>query len=510
MTTVTDAPGGDVTEGGRKAPWLLIGGGVAAAALIGGGVYAAVALGGGGDQPDSVLPGTAAAYVQVDLDPGAGQKVTAVRFFQGLDPELKESIDRDWRAWAWEQLEKEGHMPSGVDYAEDIEPWLGDRVGLALLPTGEGEEPIAAIALQVKDGQAAIDFLDGLDAEEKEDLAYYLESDYVVLTQQDALETVRAAAEAGTLDENESFISDMDDLGEAGIVAMWADAEEIADIDPSALDPDLQLAEETLGLSEQPEVTGRMAGTVRFAEDAIELHGISRDVTGVVMPEAGSTDQLVGGLPADTAVALAIENGAQTVQATWDYYQELYPDQVDEAAQQASDAGLTLPDDLMTVLGDSMVLSVGPGIVEAFTTMSPTDSGVPELPVGYRVTTDTQQLQTLLNDNGVGAGVLALRDDNGTLTLGTHQAHVDALADGTGDTLGASDLFTRAIADADDSDFTLFVNVNPFEQYYLPEVTEADAREALELLGAVGMSSTNEGEGDGRFTLRLVTDADAE
>lgn len=508
MTTVTNTPGGDVAEGGRKTPWLLIGGGVAAAAVIGGGVYAAMALSGGGDQPDSVLPGTAAAYVQVDLDPSAGQKVTAVRFFQGLDPEVKESIDRDWRAWVWEQAQKEADAPSDIDYAEDIEPWLGDRVGVAVLPTGEGEDPIAAVALQVKDGQAAIDFLDGLDAEDTEDLAYYLESDYVVLTQKDTLETVQAAAEAGTLDDNESFTSDMDDLGDAGIMAMWADAEQLADIDPSALDPSLELSEEALGLSEQPEVTGRMAATVRFAEDSIEFHGISRDVTGVVAPEAGSADHLVGQLPADTAVALAVEDGAQLVQATWDYYAGLYPDQVAEASQQATDAGFTLPDDLMTLLGDSMVLSVGPDIVTAVEDMSPTDAGLPELPIGYRVTTDTERLQTLLNDNGVGAGVLALREDNGTLTLGTHQAHVDALADGSGDTLGSSDLFTRAVADADDAAFTLFVNVNPFEEFYLPEVSEADAREALEHLGAVGLSSTNEGEGDGRFTLRLVTDAE--
>ncbi|WP_275100734.1 hypothetical protein [Serinicoccus marinus] len=35
MTTVTETNGDDVTEGGRKTPWLLIGGGVAAAALLG-------------------------------------------------------------------------------------------------------------------------------------------------------------------------------------------------------------------------------------------------------------------------------------------------------------------------------------------------------------------------------------------------------------------------------------------------------------------------------------------
>src|SRR5690606_28833108 len=143
--------------------------GVAAAALLGGGVYAALAMSGGGDQPDSVLPATAAAYVQVDLDPGAGQKVTAVRFLRGLDPEVRESIDRDWRAWVWEQLQDEGDLPSDVDYAEYVAPWLGDRAGLAVLPTVEGEEPVVAVALQVKDGQAALDFLDGLDREDAPD-----------------------------------------------------------------------------------------------------------------------------------------------------------------------------------------------------------------------------------------------------------------------------------------------------------------------------------------------------
>ena len=77
MTSVTETTGEDVSEGGRKTPWLLIGGGVAAAALIGGGTAAALIMGGGGDRPDSVLPGDIAAYAQIDLYPSAGQKVAA-------------------------------------------------------------------------------------------------------------------------------------------------------------------------------------------------------------------------------------------------------------------------------------------------------------------------------------------------------------------------------------------------------------------------------------------------
>ena len=78
-------PGGDVAEarGGRGI--VMAGAAVGAVLLIGGGAYAATQLmGSTGDQPDSVLPASAAVYVGVDVDPSVGQKVAAVRFFQGL------------------------------------------------------------------------------------------------------------------------------------------------------------------------------------------------------------------------------------------------------------------------------------------------------------------------------------------------------------------------------------------------------------------------------------------
>jgi hypothetical protein len=138
--------------------------------------------------------------------------------------------------------------------------------------------------------------------------------------------------------------------------------------------------------------------------------------------------------------------------------------------------------------------------------ISGTDPGVPALPVAYRATTDTARVQELLNSNGMGAGVLVSRDDEGTLTLGTDQAYVDALAEGGGDTLGDSSLFTSTVADADEAQMVLYVDVAPFEQYYLPQVTDENARTSLEKLGAIGISSVVEDSGDGRFTMRVVAD----
>ena len=505
MTTVTENPGGDLVEHQGRKPWLMIGGGVAAAALIGGGAYAATMLGGGGDRPSSVLPGNAAFYAQVDLDPSAGEKIAAVRFFQGLDPELREQFDRgQWREWAWEQLRDEVDGAEDIDFESDIEPWLGDRAGIAVLPQGDGEEPVVTLALQVQDGDAALAFFDER-TQADDNLAYWLASDYVVFTEQDTENAVRSALEAGSLAENETFDSDMDDLGTVGVMAFWADASVLDELAAAGANPALGMTADVAD-TEVPEVTGRTAGTVRLTPDAIEMHGITRGVEGVALPENSSIDPLVSELPADTAVAISLENGSAMVQAAWDHFAAENPEQVREAVEAAAAEGFSLPDDIKVVLGDSMAVSAGPEIVGAFLGVSPTDSSMPALPIGYRAATDTARLQDLLTENGVGAGVTVLREDDGVLTLGVDQAYVDALATGSGDTLGSSELFTAAVADAEDAQAVMFINVNTFEQYYLPEITDANTRSALEQLGAIGISGTNEGSGDGRFSVRFVAD----
>lgn len=504
MTTVTETPGGDVSEGGRRTPWLLIGAGVGAVTVIGGGVAAAMMLSGGGDQPESVLPADAALYLEMDLDPSVGEKVAAVRFFQGLDEDVQQRLSEgEWRQWAWEQLEKSGEAPEGISFEEDIEPWLGDRMGVAIMPAGEGEEPVVAVALQVEDGEAATAFLDEHLAEQDE-AGYYVDGDYVVVTQTESVDAVKSAVEGGSLADSDTYTSDMDDLGESGIISAWGDLSQLDELGQYA-----EMSAE-MGVEGAPEMTelelaGRFAGTVRLTEDAIEVHGVGRGVEGVPQVE-NAGEPLVTELPADTAVAYSVRNGSETVQAAWDYYSELYGEEMESAVAQAESAGFVLPDDLKVALGESMVLSVGPDIVGAVSAMSQTDPDLPPLPVAYRVTTDTDRATELLDQNGLGPTMLVRRDDDGTLTLGTDQAYVDEVAEGSDDTLGSSELFTSAVENAEDAQAVLYVDVAPFEEFYLPQVTDAEAREALETLGAVGVSSTVEGEGDSRVTMRVVAD----
>ena len=51
--------------------------------------------------------------------------------------------DGDLRKEIFEELQEDGEF-EGVDYAQDVEPWLGQRVGVALLPGTDGGEPEVA------------------------------------------------------------------------------------------------------------------------------------------------------------------------------------------------------------------------------------------------------------------------------------------------------------------------------------------------------------------------------
>lgn len=521
MSTVVEHPGGDVSEAGRGGGGrglLMAGVALGAVVVVGGGAFAATKLlASGGDQPDTVLPASAAFYTSVDVDPSVGQKVAAVRFLRGLDEDTKARLDDgEWREWVWEQIQEPGDVPEDMDFDTDIEPWLGDRLGFALVPRGEDQEPIWALALQVEDGEAALETLDRLkaqhpDAKPENQVDYYLDGDYVVLTGAQMLSDLEAAVEQGTLDGSEVYADDMAELGDPGVAFMWADAARLVELDPAALaNPALgavgmldEVGEE-VG-DEADLMTGRMAATLRLSADSVEIHGVTRGIEGVEMPVGGDTARLVDGLPADTAVALSLEDGAAWVEAAWDYYAAHAPAELEEAVASAEEQGFTLPDDLKTALGDSMALAVGPDIVEAFGAMSETSTEMPALPVAYRVDTDASALVSMLGDAGVPPTMLAQRTDDGVLTLGLHQPYVDKVADPEG-TLGQDATYRAAVADHEQAQSVFYVNVNPFEDSYLEEIPEEDVRTSLEALAGVGMSTVVEDGGQTRFTMRFVAD----
>ena len=509
-------------QGSKSRPALLIALAVVAALVIGGGAWAVTrALGGGGDQPASALPADTAAYVRLDIDPKVGQKIAAVRFFDGLDEDVLETLrSEDIRKEFFDWMAEEEEAFAAISYEEDVQPWLGDRMGLGVVPNGT-DEPFFGIALQVQDEDAANEGLTKLQESSNQTgdggLDWYFHGDYAVLTTTDAVGPLQDLVEDGTLADKDTFTQDMAALGDEGVVSGWVDVEPLAAL------TDSPMAQETLddasmmdgtgvlgslaGTSQlaSDAATGRYAAALRFADDNIEVHGVTRGIeaTGI---EGGSSAQLILDLPEDTVGAFGLEHGDQLVANAYAAFQEQFPQEVTEAEQSAAEAGFTIPDDVQTLLGSSLVLSVGPGILGLDATADDPEAWE----IAYRAETDTDAAEDLLTRSfdTVGApeldDLLIRRADGGVLTLGVSQSYVDAVADGGG--LGDSDLFKSAVPNAGDADSVFYVNINSLEHLYLSEVTEPEAKDALEQLAAIGFSATADDDGNGEFTLRFVAD----
>lgn len=514
------------TEPTKSRSFLLIALAVVAALVIGGGAWAATrALSGGGDQPANALPADTAAYLRLDIDPSVGQKIAAVRFFDGLDEEALDTLrSDDIRKEAFEWLAEQDEAFAAISYDEDIEPWLGDRLGLGVIPNGS-EEPYVGIALQVKDEEAADAGLTKLQeatnasseegADEAQGLDWFFHGDYAVLTTTDAVGALQDKLEAGTLADDDTFRADMDALGEQGVVSGWVNAEPLADLAESsaeqggvaaALDPTYMVG--SMGGATQlaeDAVTGRYAAALRFSEDNIEVHGVARGLEGMGI-EGGDSAQLILDLPEDTAGAFSLEHGDQLVANAYKMFSEQMPDEVAEAEAQASEAGFKLPEDIQTLVGSSLVVSVGPGIVDLVGGAEDPEA----IEVAYRTETDTDKAEELLGRILTASGeadadeFLQRRSDDGVFSLAVSQAYLDKVAEGGA--LGNDTMFQSAVPNAEGADSVFYVNVNAFEDLYLQDIEDEDARNSLEQLGAIGFSSTVDGDGNGEFTFRFVAD----
>jgi hypothetical protein len=201
---------------------------VAVLAVIGGGVaYVGYhKLASSGAQPDKWVPASAIAYVKIDLDPAAAEKIGALRFEQKF-PDAPHVTSADQLKDAL--LSAAFDQPSSsINYATDIKPWLGDRVAVAVYPDANGKPQPVGI-LQVKDAtkaQAGLTQLIHTAAGDSNASApgFAIEGDYAVVgPSQAAVTAAVAAAQTSNITASNSYTSDIATLGGERIMTAWAD-----------------------------------------------------------------------------------------------------------------------------------------------------------------------------------------------------------------------------------------------------------------------------------------------
>jgi Protein of unknown function (DUF3352) len=464
---------------------------IAALAMVlvvaGGGIFAYGKLK-GGDQPSAVLPGTAVAYARVDLNPSAGQKVAAIRFLLKF-PSVKDKLGLtgekdDLRQKLFEQIKKyAGDDLADVDYDKDIKPWLGERAGIAALPPADGkDEPDVVLAVQVKNEGEATKGLDKLMANEDKKPGRAFSNGYVLLGEDQAtVDAAVATAKDNPLEKNAKFSSDMDKLGEQGFLSAWADMKGIASIsgkvDSSALG----------GIGD-----ASMAAALRFDSSYVELKGIAQGDKSIKVDSADAGD-LIAKLPDSTAGAVAVSGGENLVDTMWQQLDKASNGNIKELTEQITEeTGLTLPDDLKSLLGKNLAVAIdknsanGPKIAARMET----DPAKAE-PV-------VEKLTTLLHERSSANVPIETAKDDDTLVLATDKDYAEQVL--KGGNLGQSENFQQALPDTKGAVTIGYVDFEAAGSLSPRFSSDKD----LAALRSGGFVARSTGDGQAEFSLRVV------
>ena len=503
-------------SGGRRTA-LIAGGVVALLVAAGAGTWAAVSFLGSGAQPAEALPAGTLAYASIDLDPSGAQKIEAIRMLNKF-PAFKEEYGLDAEDDLRRVIVEEALADcDSVDYAADVEPWLGSSLAMAAVDAGE-EKPSPVGVVEVSDAGAAEEGLAALaKCAGSDDSGYAVEGEWAYLAETDEIaQQVADASGEGTLADNSDYQQWMDQVGDPGVVSMYAspDAGQVmSELMASDLASGAAAGELPPGAADEMakafEDFGGAAGAVRFDDGGVELEfaaDLPQDPALVLPADGEATLSVVDTLPEDTAVAYGAvlpEGWAQRLVDVLSSY-GIPQEQVEQGmAMLEQQTGLSLPEDLETLLGEQFVLALG-GQFDAEALMNSADpSG---LPAGIKVKGDPDAINGVLDKLGQASGMPQMfeTETNGDeVVWSLSPDYRSALAsDGS---LGDSDAYQSVVAEGDRANGVLYVNFDAGD--WLNGLVEGDAevRDNVEPLDAFGVSGWLE-DGTTHGVARLTTD----
>lgn len=514
--TVGPAGGGG---GSRRLPVIASVAAVVALVLAGGAYAAWSYLDGGGPQPEDVLPASTIAVVSVDLDPSASQKIAAIKSIRKF-PALKESLglnaDDDLREYIFDKV-LEGTDCTGIDFADDIKPWLGKRAAFAAVEVGG--EPAPVIAVQVSDpGDAKAGFDEIVDCADPDDFAFVVGEDYLIAS--DSAEHAKAVLAGGqkkALADDAAYQRWTDEVGDAGVMNFYIGAKATDFVDDLfsdfAGDSDFATSSE---FSEGPTIGSSapvrpadddpgdafadvvkdfkgLAGSVRFAGGGMELAMASGGLSQYSGDARVGDD--VAALPDDTAIALGIGIPDDFAELIVDGLGSSSDDLVTEAEQET---GMDLPEDLQTLLGEAVTVSLGGDVPDSPDAIE--DLG--NVPAGVLVHGDADRIEEIVAkiEDHLGMSLsdipLVLESSGDKVALATSKEYAEQLLD-SGD-LGSEDGFRDVVPEARKASQVVYLDFDsPWREFLTDLVAEEDGGEAddnTRPLKSFGISSWQDGE----------------
>jgi hypothetical protein len=517
-----DGAGG---AGGVRHTGLVALASIAVVLALGAGAYAMVQLLGGGHSPASAVPADAIGYVSVDLDPSASQKIEAIKIlrqFPALKDELKMSSRDDVRRRLFEEIRKDGSCKS-LDYDDDIKPWIGERLGVAAVPQAD-HKITPLVTIQVSDQDRAKSAAKKLEAcasssdDSGSSAGVAFSGDYMLVTDtQDHADAMAKSADSAALADDNDFKTWVGRAGDPGIITMYA-APDAGKVMSEAAKARRRDSGTTFAPQEDPmekvlKDFGGAAGVIRFKDGAVDAEVVSKGLPGgLPTSSATSGGADVDTLPASTAAVLSV-----SLPPGWlDHFVRQLKDTLGEASydralQEAQQqTGLTLPDDLETLLGDGFTISADSGADLSKLKESPDPADVP---AGLRIKGDADKIKPIVDKLKGAAGPEGDKivvDSLGDLVaLGTDPDYVSKLLE-KGD-LGSQESFDDAVPEAKQASSILYVNFDAGNGWAgqladLLSGGDSDVKANIEPLDALGISAWVDEDKVQHGLLRLTTD----
>jgi len=503
-------PAAEPTPPKARRTGLIVGGALAAVGVVGAAAWGASWLLNDGPDAAEALPAGTLGYVSINFDPSGEQKLEALQTlkkFPGLKDKLDFDTADDVRKHIFEEIQNSGDCKD-VDYGKDIEPWLGNGMAVAAVDAGE-DHPSPVGVIEVTDEGKAWAGFDKLAAcdEPADEVGIAFNGDWAIVAEtQEIADRVVADAEAGTLADDETYQSWLDEAGDSGIMTLYAAPE----AGPTLLDVmESEMAGPGFAGAELPQVTRDqfedfkgMVGVVRFHDGALELEfagDFNPKASGIDFSTTGG-DDVVATLPADTAFAY----GLSLPDGFFDYMFDAMapslapgesPDQL--IAEMEQETGLELPEDFESLVGESIAIAVSSHLDIDQVSSSGDASG---LEVGFKVKGDADKANAVLDkirpQLGSEAYILGSKDADGFFVVGPNSAYLDALlASGN---LGDDATYQEVIAHSEDASGVMYLNFDAGDNWLVNLLKDsgapAEVTDNVEPLSAFGVSAWMEGD----------------
>lgn len=503
----------------RKGLALGVGGAVLAVAAVGGGVWGYKVFYGQGDQPAQALPAKGLlGYAAIDLSPNGEQLLaarTTLKKFPGIADEITLGGKDDIRKEIFDKLKGDGAGCAGLDdYDKDVKPWLGDRLAVAALDEGKGEDPTPVIVVQTTDhakAKAAVPsivkcFDKDIDSTEKPTSTAF-SGDWLVLAQGEgkAEAAVKSAAKA-SLAEDDNFSTWTDAAGDPGIVTAYGSPlgyQRVLDFFEA--DSGVKLPDAATDEAKKFEGAGLVG---RFRDGGLEIEAASK-----AQADVATSGDIVESLPKSTVAAFAVGLPDGWRAKIEKAYGPMLEDEAGMSLKQAEEmltqeTGLSF-DDIETLLGKGLTVSVDSDLSsDAFMRMDLTG-----IPVGIKIKGDPDKIEKVLEKvrdtfgkQGMPNGFIVSKKSGDYEIVSISPKYADTLADEHG--LGDSEAFKKLVPNAGDSASSFFLNFDAknwlddlFKDFDAPK----DIRDNVEPLSGIGVSSWKDGD-EAHVLIKVATD----